>query len=101
MAIVHITFRSAFDLGGSVIPNKSPRVSETITSSGTSQPTTITALQGEVLDLTSVGGAVFIAVGQAPVATDSGAGVDLIADGASRQYGPLAAGDKVAVIDAS
>lgn len=96
MAKVQVTFRNGFNVGGSTVHCK-PRVAETITSSGTSQATTITASVNEIAHITASGGAVFINYGAAPTAA-SGSG-DLIPDGGSLQIGGLASGDKVAVID--
>lgn len=99
MAIAHITFRDAVDMGGSSIMSRTPSQAATITTSGTSQATSIAALGGEVGVITVSGGAVFVAVGAAPVAA-SGSG-DLVPDGGAIFIGRLLPGDKVAVINAS
>lgn len=99
MATVHITFRNIVDLGASAVASRSPRAAQTITSSGTSQASTITALSGEIAAITAVGGPVFVAIGGTPVAA-SGAG-DLIPDGGHLELGGLITGDKIAVINAA
>lgn len=91
---VHITFRNASHLGGSSILSRSPRAAETIANSGTSQATTITALQGEIAHIESTD-AVHIAVSATAV---TGAG-DFIQAGGSLDIGPLNAGDTISVIN--
>lgn len=97
MATVHITFRSAVGLGGASVEGP-PRVAETLSSSGSSEETSITSQVGEVATITAVGGAAFVAYGANP---EAGQGVgDLLPDGARIQIGGLPAGSKVAVVDA-
>lgn len=98
MATVHVTFRTAHNLGSAAIYSKSPRAAQTITSSAVSQQTTITAEAGEIATIAVTGGAIFIAIGANPTAA-SGAG-DLIPDGAQLQLGILSAGNKIAIINA-
>jgi len=97
MATVHVTFRNAVQMGGSSILSREPRAAESLTSSGTSDATTITAQQGEVASITASGGAVYVAVGASPTAV-SGAG-DLVPDGGRLDIGAMLNGDKIAVID--
>jgi len=96
MATVRVTFRSAVSVGGSSVASK-PRVSEEMTSSGTSAASTITALAGEVARIVVSGGPVSVVVGTSPTAT--AAGGDLVLDGMMIEIGALADGDKIAVID--
>ncbi len=96
MAIAHITFRSAME-GIKPVPAAMPRAAETITTSGTSAQTTITAKAGEMLRVTTDVG-IFIAVGASPTAA-SGSG-DYIPAGQVADLGYLTAGWKVAVIEA-
>ena len=97
MGTVHITYRSLVSLNGSALASRQPRTAATITSSGTSQATSITALQGEAAIITATT-AVFVAVGASPTAA-SGAG-DLVPAGGIVTLAGLRALDKVAVIDA-
>lgn len=85
---------------GAGAPVYSPKANavETITTSGSSQATTIEAKGGDFATLTVTGGAVFVAIGDTPTAA-SGSG-DLLPDGGSRDFGPLKDGEKIAVIDA-
>ncbi|MGB0412333.1 MAG: hypothetical protein ACPGFA_12140 [Pikeienuella sp.] len=95
MANVHVTFRDAVQVGGSSIISREPRVSESRTSSGSSAATAITAVDGEVIQI-STDGAIRVAVGSAPTAA-SGSG-DMLTAG-TYQLGLAKAGDKVAFID--
>ena len=97
MATFHVAFARAGDSGIDVMPAK-PRATQTITTSGTSQASTIEATQGDQCEVTASGGDVFIAFGAAPTAA-SNSGY-LIPNGATKYYGNLKPGDKVAVIDA-
>lgn len=98
MATVQVTFGAAMD-GIRPVHAAVPDAKEDITSSGTSQATTITSAgPHQVCKVTSVGGAVWVAVGASPTAS---AGNDhLIPDGATLDLGFLQAGWAVAVIDA-
>lgn len=92
----HITFRDASDYGGSSIVTK-PRVSETMTESGTSAASTITALQGEVARITATAD-IHVAYGSSPTAAaDTG---DMVTAGGTIDVGPMSAGDKIAIITA-
>lgn len=92
----HITFRDPSDYGGSSILGK-PRASETMTESGTSAQTTITAKQGEVCHITATA-AIHVEYGLNPTAAaDSG---DMITAGGALDIGPMNAGDKIAIITA-
>lgn len=98
MATAQIAFTDAVHVGGSSVLSKDPRAVETITTSASSQATTATALAGELASITVSGGAIFVKVAAAPTAA-SGSGY-LIPDGGRLDLGSLAAGDKVAVINA-
>ena len=97
MATAHIAFGGAMSAGAPVYPTK-PRAAETITTSGSSQSTTITADQGEYCHVTAPGGAIFIAIDTSPTAA-SGSGW-LVTDGMTMNLGAMKTGQKVAVIDA-
>lgn len=96
MATAHIAFGGAMSAGAPVFPTK-PRAAESITTSGTTQSTTIEANQGEYAHITASGGSIFIAIGETPTAA-SGSGW-LVSDGETRTCGVLKQGEKVAVID--
>lgn len=94
MATVNVIF-------GAVVPSRTlmgcqPSASENITSSGTSQQTTITAQTHDAAQITVTGGAVRVAFGPNPTAV---AASILILDGQTREFGGLSNGDKCAVID--
>lgn len=91
---VHITFRNASHVGGSSILSRAPRAAETIANSGTSQATSITALQGEIAHI-EADAAVHIAVGATAV---SGEG-DLVQAGGMIDIGPMNTGDTISVIN--
>ena len=90
----HITFRDPSDYGGSSILSK-PRASETLTETGTSAQSTITAKQGEVCHIAATA-AIYVNYGASPTAAaDSG---DMINAGGQIDIGPMNALDKVAII---
>lgn len=90
----HITFREASDFGASSALSV-PRASQTMTESGTSAQSTITAKQGEVCHIEATA-SIFVNYGSNPTAA-SGSG-DMIQGGTSLDVGPLNAGDKIAII---
>lgn len=92
----HITFRDAASYGGSSIVTK-PRVSETMTESGTSAASTITAVTGELCRITATAD-IYVNYGAAPTAA-SGSG-DLVPAGGAIDIGPMSQGDKIAIITA-
>ena len=97
MATVHVTFCAAVDGPAPVVAGV-PEAKQTITSSGTTQSTTIAAAPGNICQITATGGNVWAAFGASPTAA---AGSDhLIIDGQTREFGFLAPGYKVAIIDA-
>ncbi len=97
MATVQINFDDPANIGGTSVFNAYPRASEDLTSSGTSQQTTITAIAGEVASITASGGAVWVKAGQSPTAA---AGDNhLVADGETKTIGLLRDGDEIAIID--
>lgn len=103
MALVHITLSRVDDrgdTGGSLpIVTSVPELAETITSSGTSQVSTIAADKADrrVWTITA-GGNVWVRFAETPVAA-SGVG-QLVLAGQSRDFSVTAAGEKVAVKDA-
>lgn len=97
MATVQINFGIAMH-SGAPVPNAVPEAKQTITSSATNQVSTAVAKSGNVVTIKSIGGAVWVAVGQSPVAS---AGTDWhVSDGEYIHLGSISPGDKVAVIDA-
>lgn len=96
MAQVHVAFSSA--LGGYPVPAKAPLLSEVITSSATSQSSSAATRGGDVAIVTVSGGNVWVQIGTNPTAAS---GADwLVLDGQTREFGPIAEGEKIAVIDA-
>lgn len=94
-----VTFKTASDYGGSSVESVA-RASETLTESGTSAPTTITAKQNEVAVVTATAD-ILVAFGPNPTAVADGATVELVTTGNRIQIGPLNDGDKVAIITTS
>lgn len=97
MATVHVTFFGATVNGSASFYAPSPRVAQTITSSGTSQASTITALTGEVGAVTASGGDVWVNVGESPTAA-SGSGY-LVPAGSRLELYPMVQGHAIAVRD--
>jgi hypothetical protein len=97
MATIHVTMFSATANGSASFYAASPRVAETITSSGSSQATTITALTGETASIVASGGAVWVLAGTSPTAV-SGAGY-LLPDGGRLELYPMVGGYAIAVKD--
>ena len=97
MATAYIRFGGAMG-GAAPVLSPIPRDTAKITTSGTSQATTITSA-GEYARISAVGGVIRYAVGQTPTAL-AGSG-DWVLDGGTVDIGPLAIGDKIAVIDAA
>lgn len=96
MATIAIAFCAAGE-AGLPVASAYPRAVQSITSSGTSQQATITAGNGEICRITASGGKIWIKFGANPTAA---AGSDyLIPDGATHEFGIVAAGHKIAVID--
>lgn len=92
----HIKFCNAANLGGTAVEGK-PRAVQTITESGTSQASTITAEKNEIAVITATA-AILVNYGPGTPVAASGSG-DLIPAGA-RIVVALNEGDKVAVITA-
>jgi hypothetical protein len=98
MATVNVSFVRPHILNGAVVAASGDAESEAITSSGTSQATTIAADNQKVVARIAVsGGAVWVKFGSAPTAAS--ADKFLVPDGAV-EYFSVFTGDKVAVIDA-
>ena len=96
MATVHIALGETMTGGGPQFPRKA-RATQAITSSGTSQTSTITANGGDYAHVTASGGAVFVMIDASPTAA-SGTG-RMVTNGQTWTGGPLKDGDKVAIID--
>lgn len=84
--------------GGAPVYAPIPNSMQTITTTASSQATTITAKSGDYARIVANGGPICFAVGQSPVAT--AASGDIIMNESSIDVGPLSANDKIAVIDA-
>lgn len=99
MATVSVVFAPAMD-GTTPVLAATAIASEAITSSGASQQSTNSVpATPSVCVVTSAGGAVWVAFGANPTAAAGTA--HLIPDGATREFGRLQAGWKVAVINAA
>lgn len=96
MATVGIVFGTPMQ-GAAQVRAGNASASEAITSSGTSQRTSAAAGVSNVVSITSVGGAIWAAVGKSPTAAAGTA--HLIPDGGTIDLA-CSYGDKVAVIDA-
>lgn len=96
MATVQVNFGTAMGAGAPAFP-PAVNAGQAITSSGTSQATTITARSGDYAHVTAVGGAIMVEISNNPTAAS---GVTwIVADGETKLFGPLKDGDKVAIID--
>lgn len=97
MATLHVRFGAAMG-GGAPIYAPTPSAAQSITTSGSSQASTVSATQGDIGTVKVTGGNVYVTVGQSPTAS-AGAGFYL-GDGDRVDFGPLRGGDKIAVINA-
>jgi hypothetical protein len=94
MADFHVEFKNAIDLGGSSIEAKNPRTSQLVSNPASATETSISAFAGEVAVITVTGGSGYVKIGQ--TGTDAASAPrSLIADGATRSFGPLQSGDIV------
>lgn len=97
MATVAVAFARTMD-GPSPVIACIPNAVQSITSGASSTASTITAGNDVQCQITVTGGNVWVKFGAAPTAA---AGSDyLILDGQTREFGMIAPGHKVAVIDA-
>ena len=84
---------------GAPVYSRLPRVSEEITTTASAQ-TTATANSGEFATVTANGSALMVLIGSNPTALAAGGTHHrYLPDGATRDFGPLKDGDKVAAID--
>ena len=97
MATVYIRFGPV--MGGDAPAYQKGGTTQTIESSGASQASTIIATDGDFARVSSVGGVVRLAFAAVPTAL-AGSGMWVL-DGQTVDIGPLSAGDKIAIIDAS
>lgn len=97
MATVHLTIGGVMASG---VPSyaSSPEFAQTIASSGTSQASSITSTGRSRFCSVTALGAVWVAIGPAPVA-QSGTGY-LLPSGTTKDFS-IDAGDKIAVMDAT
>lgn len=103
MATVHISLTQVQEratTGATIpVPDSIPAAAQTMTSSGTSAQSTITASSSEgVWVVTAKGGDIWVAFGANPTAAQ-GAGY-LVLAGTTRDFGINAVGDKIAIKDA-
>ena len=99
MATVSITGTDVDHRTGVPIEIAEPRVSESITSSASSQQSTNTFLAGEHVTVTASGGAVWVAFGANPTA--AAGTTHLVTDGQTRAFFNRTTDQaKVAIIDA-
>lgn len=98
MANIHVRFGEIAP-GSQPVYQRTPRKSETVTSSASSAQSTNTANSGEYATVTAIDGSVYVLIGDNPTALASGAGMDAVPSGGTKDFGPLKDGDKVAVID--
>lgn len=98
MATIHVRFGELMGAGAPVY-SRLPGSSEELTSSGTSAQTTSTATGGDYATVSALDGAVYVTIGSNPTALASGANMDVVTSGGTKDFGPLKPGDKVAVID--
>lgn len=97
MATLNVVFGRAMDGPAQVISGVGVS-SQSITTSASSQASTVSAGNNQVCELTVSGGNVWVAFGASPTAS---AGTSfLLVDGQTRHFGHLPAGTKVAVINA-
>ena len=98
MAKVEIRFETPVQAANGPIHNARPSSVEILTSSASTQTSTAAATHsGQSVSVTSSGGAVRIAIGGGTL--DAATGTTLIPDGATRSFGGVASGHKVAIID--
>lgn len=76
------------------------KAAQKITSSASSQQLTMQADGNEYVNITTTGGPIAILIGPNPTVVAGAAGTHYIADGQSKDFGPMKTGDKIAVIDA-
>ena len=98
MAVAFVTIGPVMG-GGAPVYACTPRSAAKITTSGASQIVTgLSVMSGDYCSVTATGGPVSVAIGSAPTAV-SGLGY-VVTDGQTKDFGPLADADQVAVIDA-
>ena len=97
MSAIHITLGQVMGAGAPVFA-PTPRAVQALASDSTSTASTITADDGDYACIAAYGGDVLITIGPSPVAA-TGTGYR-IATGTRMEFGPLKAGDRIAVIDA-
>lgn len=96
MADIRIRFGAVMG-GGAPVYASRPKASQKITSSGTSQASTYSADDGDFVTVFALTGAVAIDISANPTAIATSG--DVVPSGATRDFGPLKAGDKIAIID--
>lgn len=96
MADIRIRFGAVMGSSAPVYASH-PKQTAKITSSASSQATTVAAEAGDYVTIRAIGGAVAIDISANPTAIATSG--DVVASGETVDYGPLKIGDKVAVID--
>lgn len=97
MAIVEVSYISPVGIGP--VENAYFSTSEMITSSGVNQISAGASASGQTMAVTSSGGAIWVAISDAPNATVAGTR-RIVPAGATRYFGGLIAGHKAAIVDA-
>lgn len=97
MATVKVTCGQATASGAQI--EVVPRQNQTITSSASSQQSTVSARSGEIISVTASGGAVHALFGDNPTVTTANSHA-LIPDGGTRFFGGMKDEWTVAIIDA-
>lgn len=96
MADIRIRFGAVMGPSAPVYASH-PKQTAKITSSASSQATTVAAESGDYVTIKAIGGPVAFDIGPAPVAIATSG--DVVMAGETMDFGPLQTGDKVAVID--
>ena len=94
MARVHVAFSTA--MAGAPVLASNPQAAETLTSGATAVESTITAGNSHVAIITVDGGPVWVAIGKTAAANEAW----LMLDGQTREFGLVAPGSKISVLDA-
>ena len=98
MASVEITFESPVQAANGPLHNAYPTSSEILTSTASSQVSTVSAAHtGQTVSITSKGGAVRCAIGSGT--PNAATGYFIVPDGATRSFGGVIVAHKVAIVD--
>lgn len=98
MGTVNVTFGKAMGGGAPVYATK-PRSAENVTTSTSSAQSTNTAEPGDFVSITALDANVYVSIGTNPTAV-AGSGYCVLS-GQTKDFGPCAMGDKVALIESA